>query len=517
MSRAPAGWTKAAPRAARWTNLAPRTIVLGSVLALAACQDDGPSTGPGLEPPWGAPAALIDGVSFSGAMLIKRDLPEPSTSDVSLVPLVSVVELEPFAATLMPLNVEPPEARARVAATLIQFEGYGEYLRVPAPEPGADASIDNPLEVAPNICALLCNSIHEVRVLQALELDDGSVTEPGEVIARLDCRSAGKPEYCADTDGGSAASDAGPDGGPGDAASDGAVAMSFPREQGQSCSSDLACMVGAMSVSCCDSPTLAAATYVQGPEPAGGSSRNTSVGELQLERFEVTVGRFRGFVAAFEAGFRPLAGEGAHPRIADSGWQDAWSVLLPADGEGLRRALDCDSRFSSWRDTPGAGEELPINCVDFPTALAFCIWDGGRLPTEAEWEHAARDDGRTYPWGEAAPDVTLAVHNCLAGSDPACTLSRVVAVPVGDRPLGEGAFGQLDLAGSMAEWTLDAFGAYASGDCTDCATLSSTGRHVLRGGSWLDADPTRLQGTARDSAELGDRRSYVGVRCAHDP
>jgi len=493
-----------------------RALVLGTVLALAACQDDGPSTGPGLEPPWGAPAALTGGVSFSGAMLVQTRLPEPSTDEVTLVPLVSVVELEPFATTLMPLSVEPAEARARVTATLIQFEGYGEHLRVPAPKPGADASIENPLEVAPGICDLLCDSIHEVRVLQALELDDGSVTEPGQVLVRLDCRSAGKPEYCADTDGGSASSEAGLDGGPGDAAVDGA--MSFVREQGQSCSSNLACTVGATSVSCCDSPTLVAASYVQGPEPTGGSSRNTSVGDFQLERFEVTVGRFRGFVAAFEAGFRPLAGEGAHPRIADSGWQDAWSLLLPADGAGLRHALDCDSRFSTWRDTPGAGEELPINCVSFPTALAFCIWDGGRLPTEAEWEHAARgDDGRSYPWGDAVPDVTLAVHNCLNGSDPACTLSRVVAVPVGDRPAGEGAFGQLDLAGSMAEWTLDAFGAYASGDCADCASLSGAGRHVLRGGSWLDADPTGLQGTARDSAELGDRRSYVGLRCAHDP
>lgn len=482
--------------------------------ALGGCKDErGPTTGPGLEPPWSAPGALANGVSFSGAALIRAELPEPSTQAVTLVPLVSVVELAPFATALMPLSVEPPEARASVVATLIQFEGHEQHLRVPAPSPGDEATIDNSLEVSADVCSRLCNTVHTVRALQALELDDARVTEAVAVEVRLDCRDDGDPRYCDDA----GASLLPVEAGPGDAGLDGAVAMSFPRTRGQSCEAAPNCGVGGSSVSCCEGSSVPATSYLQGPD-GSGTTRNASVGAVELDRFEVSVGRFRAFVAAYADGFRPQVGEGAHPRIAGSGWQASWGAALPADGEALQRALDCDSRFAHFSPDGLADAQLPINCVDFPTALAFCIWDGGRLPTEAEWERAARaDDGRTYPWGDAPIDVTRAVHNCLAGDEPACTFSRVLRVPVGDRPAGQGAFGQLDLSGSLAEWTLDAFGPYANADCDDCASLDQSTPRVLRGGSWLDADPARLSASARDSAPLTARRTHIGLRCAYDP
>jgi len=101
-----------------------------------------------------------------------------------------------------------------------------------------------------------------------------------------------------------------------------------------------------------------------------------------------------------------------------------------------------------------------MNCIDWYVSLAFCIWDGGRLPTEAEWNYAAAagSEQRQYPWGATVPtaDASLAVYNCYFNSTGICSGVSQIA-PVGSVTAGNGKWGQSDLAGNVYEWTLDSF------------------------------------------------------------
>lgn len=87
------------------------------------------------------------------------------------------------------------------------------------------------------------------------------------------------------------------------------------------------------------------------------------------------------------------------------------------------------TQVATWTDNPGAQENFPMACVEWPTAYAFCLWDGGRLPTEAEWEFAAAggDQNRLYPWGGTEVAVDTAPGHCLAQA--ACSLTGVGSFP----------------------------------------------------------------------------------------
>ena len=114
------------------------------------------------------------------------------------------------------------------------------------------------------------------------------------------------------------------------------------------------------------------------------------------------------------------------------------------------------------RPEAGSNENRPINCVSWLEAYAFCIWDGGFLPSEAEWEYAAAggNQQRTYPWGSADPgtESQYAIYGCYYPSGPPgfmCSGALRTSLPVGTAAAGAGRFGQLDLAGEMCQWTLD--------------------------------------------------------------
>lgn len=116
-----------------------------------------------------------------------------------------------------------------------------------------------------------------------------------------------------------------------------------------------------------------------------------TVSGFELDKYEVTVGRFRAFIAGYDAwrsAAHPAPGAGAHPLIPDSGWRPEWSLFETAAELESEAGIQCSSLSQTF--TVGSAE-LPVNCVTWLEAFAFCISDRARLPTETEWEAAAYD------------------------------------------------------------------------------------------------------------------------------
>jgi sulfatase modifying factor 1 len=339
-------------------------------------------------------------------------------------------------------------------------------------------------------------------------------------------------------------SDAGSSGGAGDGGADGGSADSGRTDEdgggnsvitsGSCAGMGLDCMDDDTPVSCCDSALVTGGVFPMGRcgwrrddcsdaydgEEDEMPEHDATVSDFSLDTFEVTVGRFRKFVDAYADGWRPSEGQGAHPLIAGSGWQSDWDGLLPIDGAALRTTLNCDVDYQTWTDAAGAGEQRPMSCVDWYQAFAFCAWDGGRLPTEAEWEYAAAggSENRLYPWTSAGRINTMAVVG-FALVDGVAGFSDADIPSVGSRPLGRGRYGEHDLAGSMQEWTLDGYDStWYAGDgssCTNCANLDVGSMRVCRGGSWIAIDSApAVRSAGRAPNDPGERNRALGLRCA---
>jgi formylglycine-generating enzyme required for sulfatase activity len=185
----------------------------------------------------------------------------------------------------------------------------------------------------------------------------------------------------------------------------------------------------------------------------------------------------------------------------------------------LIAAIKCDATDQTWTDTPGSNETRPMNCVTWYEAMAFCAWDGGYLPTEAEWNYAAAggDQQRAYPWSSPAASVTIdgsyASYGCLGDGIQGCLLNDLL--PVGTKPAGDGRWGQSDLGGNVSEWTLDRNAPYAT-PCTDCANLAPSQERMVRGGDF-EYGPDRLRTSFRDYITPSLRHPVMGIRCARAP
>lgn len=286
------------------------------------------------------------------------------------------------------------------------------------------------------------------------------------------------------------------------------------------------------TATCCGSPLVAGGVvfrgYDVGTDGAFPDMTNAAtVGDFRIDRYEVTVGRFRAFVAAGMGTQQspPTAGAGA--RTLDGlpnrgGWDATWNPNLAATTGALVAALACDTQRATWTDAPGANEGMAMNCVTWYEAMAFCVWDGGYLPTEAEWNYVAAggSEQRAYPW--SSPPSSLALDcsyanllyytNYCVGSPSFGLVDRAG----NHSPKGDGRWAHGDLVGNLAEWTLDAYAAAYPNPCDNCANLTGASR-VLRGGGFGNSNQM-IRVAFRGTGMLPTTRSITaGWRCARPP
>jgi formylglycine-generating enzyme required for sulfatase activity len=153
---------------------------------------------------------------------------------------------------------------------------------------------------------------------------------------------------------------------------------------------------------------------------------------------------------------------------------------------------------------PAGKEKHPVANVSWDDAAAFCKWQGKRLPTEAEWEHAAKgtQEGKMYPWGDRKIADADAVFNRLDGPGPVCNKAK-------------NEFGLCDMIGNVWEWCSDWYGQHYYQDSPARNPQGpDTGLYrVLRGGSWFDVPPLFLTTSYRSWARQAERSPTIGFRC----
>jgi formylglycine-generating enzyme required for sulfatase activity len=295
---------------------------------------------------------------------------------------------------------------------------------------------------------------------------------------------------------------------------------------------------GTGSESCCTTLTVSGGTfyrtYANSGTDAGNTADPATVSTFRLDKYEVTVGRFRRFVAAWNngSGWLPPAGSGKHTHLSgglglinagaacgDGGvaYESGWD---PNDDAQLAPTSNTQC-YPTWTASPGTYEDVPINCRTWYDAYAFCIWDGGFLPSQAEWEYAAAggSEQREYPWGSAAPGTAnqYAIYACFYPNGSGCADPTNIA-PVGTATAGAGAWGQLDLAGNVLEWNLDGWGGSSFvNPCSDCANLTPATYRVDTGGAFNTTKLQFLRPSYVSGSVPDQHATESGFRCARAP
>jgi formylglycine-generating enzyme required for sulfatase activity len=264
-----------------------------------------------------------------------------------------------------------------------------------------------------------------------------------------------------------------------------------------------------------------------------GEADPAVVSTFLLDKYDVTIQRFRQFVDAVESPdggltWTPPAGSGKHVHLnggqglADGalGYEPGW---VAADSANISLATsDLQSCTDFWDYVPYASganaDPWPMACVNWYEAYAFCIWDGGFLPSTVEWEYAAAggQQMREYPWGSTAPsNYSYAIYGQdylypPSGGDGATQQWA----PVGTANLGAGLWGQFDLVGNAFQWLLDDPTAPPS-TCTDCASIDSA-TATFGGGAW-DTTLSTIHPWAYTPSQAKILRGEYGFRCARSP
>jgi formylglycine-generating enzyme required for sulfatase activity len=210
-----------------------------------------------------------------------------------------------------------------------------------------------------------------------------------------------------------------------------------------------------------------------GSKPKNGPAHEVDLPAFEIDHFEVTNDEFAQF--AEQTGY-----------------------LTYAEQNGKK----------SWRDVAEDRGNHPVVYVTWNDAVAYCEWAGKRLPTEAEWEKAARgDDGRVYPWGN---EFVAENGNFYEGGVRGTTA-------VGSYPAGASPYGVEDMAGNVREWVEDYFLAYP-GAAADADPFFGEENRVNRGGGWFDGEEGEVVTTYNRNAGPPDisANDDIGFRCARD-
>jgi iron(II)-dependent oxidoreductase len=250
-------------------------------------------------------------------------------------------------------------------------------------------------------------------------------------------------------------------------------------------------------------------------DQAAMPAHRVTVASFLIDRTEVTNAQFAEFLNALPV--KP-AGTADGGKVGKSNIPADWhAVLLEFSSRpSPYTMIDLDDAEAligvrDGRFAPNRGfEDHPVTETTWAGALAYCRWRGARLPTEAEWEAAARGrEGRTFPWGSAMPTTELAVINRPSGD----------TLPVGSRPKGATPEGLLDMAGSLLEWTSTLARPYPYRADDGREDAAAPGERIVRGGNYVfDDAPARLTGWNRTvswrNPATGHRQ--IGFRCARD-
>ncbi len=233
-------------------------------------------------------------------------------------------------------------------------------------------------------------------------------------------------------------------------------------------------------------------------------AHQVTLGAYCIDRTEVTVAAYK--ACSDVGGCRPIKPS------------NEWDGL----GERERKIFD---PLCNIRDADKASH--PMNCIDWKNARAFCKTQKKRLPTEAEWEHAARgSDGRRYPWGDESPSkerlnacgtecerwgkaVGLGLRAMYDGDDGFANTA-----PVGTFPLGRTVYGADDMTGNVWEWVQDVYAQYGSAPEVEPRGPGKGDERVIRGGAWNGSDPGFVRPTFRNHDAPQKRAYNIGFRCA---
>ena len=187
-----------------------------------------------------------------------------------------------------------------------------------------------------------------------------------------------------------------------------------------------------------------------------------------------------------------------------------WIGKYPVTNEQYDRYLAANPGARQpefWQDKRFNAPQQPVVGVSWEEAKAFCGWAGLGLPSEAQWEAAARGtDGRRYPWGDEEPAPERANYDRREGR----------TTPVGAYPLGAGPFGTLDQAGNVWEWCEDIWDTAAyrgrDGSVDPVSTKGDAAVRSLRGGAWI-LGARILAAPWRDGNRAVNRNRNIGFRC----